>query len=67
MLTFEKGLRIGFWNVKNQRTEGIIQFKTQLAPNSYIVDTVESGSCIVNENQITHVLIKDPNLNNIWV
>lgn len=72
MLILDKGLRIRFWKFRNQgiepeKNEGIIQFKTSLTQNSYIVDVVESGCCIVHYNQITHVLIKDFNNNDIWV
>lgn len=72
MLIFEKGLRIRFWHVRNQgiepeKVEGVVQFKTSLTRNGYIVDTVEYGSCIVHEDQITYVSIKDLDGNYIWV
>ncbi len=67
MLNFGEGLRIGFWNVKNQRSEGKIQFKTTLERNAYIVDDFEHGSCIVHENQITHVLLINEFGNRTWV
>lgn len=67
MLEFEKGLRIKFWNVRKQITEGVIQFKTSLEQNAYIVDVARSGSCIVHEDQISCVLIKDFWDNDVWV
>jgi hypothetical protein len=67
MLKFEKGLRIKFWNVRNQITEGVIQFKTSLEQNAYIVDVVSSGSCIVHRDQISCVLLKDFWDNDVWV
>lgn len=67
MLEFEKGLRIKFWNVRKQITEGVIQFKTSLEQNAYIVDVARSGSCIVHEDQISCVLLKDFWDNDVWV
>lgn len=67
MLIFGDGLRIRFWNVKKQRTEGVIQFKTTLTPDAYIVDTIESGSCMVHEDQIIQVRMRDMNGDDIWV
>ena len=67
MLIFDDGLRIRFWNVKKQRTEGVIQFKTTITPDSYIVDAVGSGSCMVHEHQIIQVRIKDMDGDDIWV
>ena len=67
MLKFGKGLKIKFWNVRNQITEGVIQFKTSLEQNAYIVDVVSSGSCIVHRDQISCVLLKDFLDNDVWV
>ena len=67
MLIFGDGLRIRFWNVRKQRTEGVIQFKTALTPDAYIVDTVESGSCMVHEHQIIQVRMRDTDGDDIWV
>lgn len=67
MLIFGDGLRIRFWNVKKQRIEGVIQFKTTLTPDTYIVDIASSGSCIVHLDQISCVLLKDFWDNEVWV
>jgi hypothetical protein len=67
MLIFGDGLKIAFWNVKKQRTVGVIQFKTTLTPDAYIVDTVESGSCMVHEDQIIQVRMRDMVGDDIWV
>ncbi len=68
MLIFGDGLRIRFWNVRKQRIEGVIQFKTTLTPDAYIVDTIESGSCIVHEHQIIQVRIRDIDVDEFrWV
>jgi hypothetical protein len=67
MLTFGDGLKIAFWNVKKQRTVGVIRFKTTLTPDAYIVDTVESGSCMVYEHQIIQVRMRDMVGDDIWV
>lgn len=66
MLIFEKGLRIRFWNVRKQLTEGVIKFKCEFSKDSYVVD-VGANSCIVHEHQITDVLLEDYNYNSIWV
>ena len=67
MLEFEKGLRIKFWNVRKQITEGVIQFKTSLERDAYIVDIASSGSCIVHWDQISCILLKDFWDNEVWV
>ena len=67
MLIFDDGLRIRFWNVRKQITEGVIQFKTSLEQNAYIVDVPGSGSCIVHWDQISCVLLKDFWDDDVWV
>ena len=69
MLIFGNGLRIGFWNVKSQRSEGVVKFKSHLNEDAYMVSIFEfpGKECIVHENQITHVLIKNIFGNNCWV
>lgn len=68
MLIFDKGLRIGFFNDRSQRTEGIIKHKSHLEEDAYVVSIFESGNItLVHEDQITHVLVRNVFGNNCWV
>lgn len=71
MLIFGRGLRIRFWNVtKTAILEGKIKFKipTQVAENAYEVDVAfRTGDCVVHDDQITQVHLRDANDNDIWV
>ena len=71
MLIFGRGLKIAFYNVgKTSIIQGKIRYKmpTQRDTNGYVVTSAfKPDDCIVHEDQIVQVLLKDKNGNDCWI